>query len=152
MPLTIDVTSSPPSAAELQARLRRARSLRHLEVQRQVRDRAEEREADDEPDRAGDRERVVPEEGERQDRLCGADSTNTNAGEQHDARDDQRDDLRGAPRPGRAAETREENDGAERGGEEAGAEVIDLVALLTARAWNAVAITASATTPTGRLT
>jgi hypothetical protein len=46
-------------------------SLDVLQVERQVRDRAEESEADDEADRAGDGEDAVAEEVERQDRLGG---------------------------------------------------------------------------------
>ena len=62
-PAIIGVISSPD--------LGRAVPLHDLEVQRQVGDRAEQREPDDEPDHARDREDAVAEELERQDRLLG---------------------------------------------------------------------------------
>ena len=72
-PLTIDVTSRPAhQRRQLEPGPRRARPLRHLEVERQERDRAEQREADDEADRARSRERPVAEERQRQDRLLRA--------------------------------------------------------------------------------
>ena len=113
---------------ELQARHGRCGALRDLQAEREVRDRAEEREADDEADCARDGERVVTEERERQDRLAARASTRTNSGEEHDARDDQADDLRRPPTPGvLAPEAREETHGRKRDGEERSARGIHRV-------------------------
>ncbi len=112
---------------QLQAGARRARSLRHLQVERQVGDRAEEREADDEADGARDGEGVVAEERQRQDRLGGAGLLPDERRQEDHARDDQADHLRRAPPPRRPAEAREEDDRAEAGCEERRAEVVHRV-------------------------
>ena len=80
------MTSTPAIiGVEQQPGLGRAVALDDLQVERQVGDRAEEREADDEADRARDREDPVAEELERQDRLRGAPLDERERDEQHDA-------------------------------------------------------------------
>ena len=112
---------------EEQPRLGGAVPLDDLQVQRQERDRAEEREPDDEADQARRRERPVPEELGREDRLGGPPLDEREGDEQRDAEHRQADDLHGAPRPGRPAEAREEHDRREPAGEEHRAEVVDRV-------------------------
>ena len=82
------------------------------------------------PDGACHRERVVAEERQGQDRLGRTELHQHEERQQHEARDDQSDDLRRAPRPGRAAEAREQDDGAERSREQRGTEIVDRVAPL----------------------
>ena len=135
----ISGVSSKPGAG-------RARALRDLEVERQVGDRAEQREADDEADRARHRERVVPEQRKRHDRLLrrGARPRRT-PGRARRCSTISPMILRGAPRPGGAAEAREEDDRRERPGEEHGAQVVDrMLARAPSGCGTRRAITASA--------
>ena len=101
--------------------------LDDLEVERQIGDRAEEREPDDEADRARDRERAVAEEIERQDRLGGTLLDERERDEENNADHHQRDDLSRPPRPSGAAEAREEHDPRQPSREQRRAEVVDPV-------------------------
>jgi hypothetical protein len=112
---------------ELETRSRRARPLRDLQVERQEGDRAEQREADDEANGARGRERPVPEERKRQDRFRRTPLDEHERRQQDDARDDQPDDLRRTPGPGRPAEAREEDDRRQVGRKQRGAEVVHRV-------------------------
>src|SRR5262249_13396164 len=96
------------------------------QVDRDVRDRAEERKAHDQTDRARDREDAAAEQLERQDRLRCAGLDEGEDGEQHDSHGESRDQLRRAPGIGRSAEAREEDDGGERSAEDDGAQIVDL--------------------------
>jgi len=78
---------------QLKTRLGRAHAFDELEIEREVRHRAEEREADDETDRARDRERAVSEQRQRQDRLLDARLCEHEPRNRNNADHDQRDDL-----------------------------------------------------------
>jgi hypothetical protein len=102
-------------------------ALHDLQIERQERDRAEERDADDEADRACRRKSLVAEELERQNRLGGSRLDEREEGEQRDAARDH-DEQRGrSPRVRRSAEAGVEDDAREAAGEDERPEVIDLV-------------------------
>ena len=100
-------------------------ALHVLEVERQVRDGPEERQADDEADGAGDGEDADAKELQRQDRLSSPRLHEHERGKHDDTCDDEGDHLRRAPGVGRAAETRVEDDRGEAAREQDRAEVVD---------------------------
>ena len=99
-----------------------------LEVEGQVGDRAEQPDADDEADRAGDAEDAIAEDLQRQDRLGGPRLDEDERGEQDETAHDHHEQLRRTPGIGRAAEARVEHDRREAARQEGCAEVVDLVA------------------------
>ena len=102
-------------------------ALDDLQVERDERDRAEEREADDESDRARRPEGHVAEELRRQDRLLGARLDEREQREQRDAAADRGEHPRRVPGVARAAEARVEDHAREPGREDDRAEPVDPV-------------------------
>jgi hypothetical protein len=98
--------------------LGRAVALDDLQVERDERDGAEEREADNESDRARRPERHVAEEFRRQDRLRRARLDEREQREQRDAADDRCEHSRRVPGVARAAEAGVEDDARQPGRED----------------------------------
>ena len=113
---------------QLQAGLGWAGTVDDLEEERQVGDRAEQREPDDQPDQARRREDAVAEQPQRQHRLGSASLGEDEADERDGPDHAEPDDLRGSPGVGVAAERRQEHDRAQPGGEQACTEIVDRVA------------------------
>ena len=105
-----------------------AGTVHDLEEERQVRDRAEQREPDDQPDEARRREDAVAEQPQRQHRLGGASLGEDEAHERDGADHAEPDDLRRSPGVGVAPERGQEHDRAQPGGQQARPEVVDRVA------------------------
>jgi hypothetical protein len=98
-----------------------------LEVEGEIGDGAEQRQADDEADCTRDAEDAVAEDLQRQDRLSSPRFYEHECGERDDARRDQGDHLHRAPGVGGATEARVQHDRRETACEEGRAEVVDLV-------------------------
>ena len=127
-PLPIDAISTPEHhRRQQQARRRRAPSFHDLHVERQVRDRPEQGDADDEPDPARDRERPILEQRQRQDRLRGTALSKHEEREQHRAEHRQPDRLDRPPRVGRPTEAREEHHRGQASRQQPCPEVVDRV-------------------------
>lgn len=96
-----------------------------LEEGRQVGHRAEHGETDDEADHRRQGEGVDAEEPQRQHRFGGPALHPDEPGAEEDGEHRQTDDLRGAPRPGGAAERRGEHEAGGDGGDQEGPQVVD---------------------------
>ncbi len=112
---------------QLQPGFGRAQAPDHLLVERQVGERAEQREADHEADRAGDAEDVVAEQGRRQNRFVGAAFGPDERRQRDDSDQSQPDDLRRGPVVAGAAEGGQQDDRRERDAQQNRPGVVDPV-------------------------
>jgi hypothetical protein len=110
-----------------QARDGRAVTVHVLQIQRQVGDRTEQSDADDEAHCAGDGDDAFAEDRRRQDRLRGPGLDEHEPDQQDHTEHDQHDQRRRAPWVAGAAKAGEQHDPRQASGQQRRAEVVDLV-------------------------